>query len=302
MLHEKNHMTQKRYLGLDLSGAKNSKTSLSVLEYFPKEKKVFLLDVHLGIGADEKHDADQVLIETILDHAEGGGPVKIGVNVPLSLPPCITCIRKSCPTPSACGAPDAKWMRNFMEKVHAPRTRSKKYGPTKFFTPYTQRPVELWIRHEVLSKIPEKLRFDLDETLGGNKAPLTARMHFLKHHLHKMKFREILPKLSVVLLMQKLKLNTRTIRTYRQLDDGAYARQTILEKMSEYLDIFIYDRDMKKLTQNLGAFDSFICAYTSLLSDLDQCVPVPKTFPNTQGNGWIEYPKFLNLDQSSEAE
>ncbi len=275
-------MSQKRYLGLELSGAKNSKTSLSVLEYFPKEKKVFLLDVHLGIGADELHDSDQVLIETLQDHAEGSSDVKIGVNVPLSLPPCIGCTRKSCPLPKNCTVPEVKWMRLFSER-HSPKAKN--------FTPYTQRPIELWLKQEVLAKIPEKLRFELDETLGGNKAPLSARMHFLQHHLQKFSFHEVLPKLTVALLMLKLKLNARTIRNYRQLEDGAYARQIILERMAEHLDIFIYDRDIKKLTHHLGAFDSFLCAYTVLLYDLNECAPASKHFPAS--SGWIHYPNEL---------
>jgi hypothetical protein len=268
-------VSQKRYLGIDLSGAKNSKTALAVLEYFPREKKVFLLDVHLGIGADPEHDSDEVLVQTLQDHTDGVDDFKVGVNVPLTYPPCVRCPRKTCPLPKNCTVPEVKWMRNFYEKGG------------KGFTPYTQRPVELWLKQEVLAKIPERLRFELDETLGGNKAPLTARMIFLQHHLQDFQFVEVLPKLTVSLLIQKLKLNPRMVRVYRQLEDGAFARQTILERMTEHLDIFIYDRDVKKLTENLGAFDAFLCAYTALLSDLNACAPTPKNFAPS---GFILYP------------
>ena len=284
-------MKQKRYLGLELSGAKNSKTTLATLEYYPKEEKVFLLDVHCGIGADESKDSDSVLIETILDHANGHPNFKIGVNVPLTLPPCFTCTKKTCAA-EGCSSPEVKWMRTM------PLSRkpvSKKIAKLKnFFTPYTQRPIELWLKHEVISKLPEKIRFEIDETLGGNKAPLTARMQYLQRRLSGYEIHEVLPKLTVALLMFSLKIKMKHLQNYRKMEDGAEARQNILEKMCDKLDIFIYDRDFKKLSQNLNAFDAFLCAYTILLFDLNECEAPPKSFP--LASGWIRYPR-ANLEE-----
>ena len=291
-------MNQKRYLGLELSGAKNSKTTIAVLEYYPKEKKVFLLDVHTGIGSDQTGNADEVLIETIRDHADEHPDLKIGVSVPLTLPPCFTCNRKTCSQAKRCSSAEVKWMNSFLDrtKIAAPKkpTTSKRIAKLKdFITPYTQRPVELWLKHEVLRKLPEKLRFEIDEALGGNKAPLTARMQFLKVHLGKFDIHEALPKLTVALLTSTLKLNARILREHRQLEEGAAARQVIVEKMSDQLDIFIYDRDMKKLTQNINAFDAFLCAYTVLLLDRNECVSPPKGFPVQ--SGWVNYPKVSSV-------
>jgi len=297
-------MNQKRYLGLELSGAKNAKTTLAVLEYYPKEKKIFLLDIHSGIGADHEHSSDQVLLETLKDHADDRVDLKLGVNVPLTLPPCIACTRKSCPLPDHCSVKEVKWMKTFTETTQESRINARNTSKTKaklreFFTPYTQRPVELWIKNEVLPKLPKKTRFEMDETLGGNKAPLTARMHFLKMHLTAYETFEVLPKLTVALLMPFLELSLKTLLAHRNLEEGIAARQTIIERMSENLDIFIYDRDIKKLTQNLNAFDAFICAYTVLLMDLGECVHPPKGFPTA--SGWIHYPKSSLLNSSSSA-
>ena len=160
-------MSQKRYLGLDLSGAKNAKTTLAVLEYYPKEKKVFLLDIHQGIGADETASSDEALIETILEHADEHPDLKMGINVPLTLPPCITCTRKTCPLPESCTVPEVKWMRNFMVKhvglQPRKKTTSKRNARLKeYFTPYTQRPIELLLKNEILTKLPQKIRFEID--------------------------------------------------------------------------------------------------------------------------------------------
>lgn len=293
----KGQMNQKRYLGLELAGAKNSKTTLATLEYYPKEKKVFLLDVHSGIGADASHDSDEVLIETLHDHANGHPDFKIGVNVPLTLPPCFNCNRKSCGS-SGCNSPEVKWMR----ALPSPRKPvSKKTAKLKnFFTPYTQRPIELWLKNEVMPKLPEKIRFEIDETLGGNKAPLTARMQFLQRHLPDFEMHEVLPKLTVALLMGSLKIPMKHVQNYRKMEEGSEARALILDKMCAKFDIFIYERDLKKLTQNLNAFDAFLCAYTILMFDRQECMSPPKGFP--LHSGWIRYPRSLLPDVSHHEE
>ena len=284
-------MSQKRYLGLELSGAKNAKTTLAVIEYYPKEKKVFVLDIHSGIGADANCNSDEALIQTIQDHANHHPDVKMGVNVPLTLPPSVLPVKKG-QTPL--DSPEVKWMQtHFTKRVNPPV--SKRTAKLKdFFTPYTQRPIEIWLKNEVLSQLPPKMRFEIDETLGGNKAPLTARMQFLKHYLEDYELHEVLPKLTVALITPFLKISQKTLQQYRQLEDGATARQAILDKMCETLDIFIYDRDQKKITQNLNAFDAFLCAYTVLLYDRNECVAPPKHFPVK--SGWIRYPKSPFLD------
>jgi hypothetical protein len=292
-------MNQKRYLGLELSGAKNSKTTLATLMYYPKEKKVFLLDIHTGIGADENTNADDVLIETIIEHADDHPDMQIGVNVPTTLPPALSFGRNGSLINDPMSLPEVKWMKIFSAKAKLSHTSKKKVSKRTamqkdFFTPYTQRPVELWIKNEVLAKIPEKFRFEIDETMGGNKAPLTARMHFLRSYLQDYEIHEVLPKLTVALLAPSLKLNLRTLKEHRKLEGGAVARQTILEKMAEHLNIFMYDRDLKKLTQNLTAFDAFLCAYTVLLNDRNECVAPPRGFPAQ--SGWIRYPKSVLLD------
>jgi hypothetical protein len=294
-------MSQKRYLGLDLSGAKNAKTTLAVLEYYPKEEKIFLLDVHPGIGADGNATSDEALIETISDHADEHPDLKMGINVPLALPPCISCTRKSCPMPHSCTVPEVRWMRTAHARAGSARkSTSKRIARLKdSFTPYTQRPVELWLKNEVLSRLPPRIRFEIDETLGGNKAPLTGRMHFLKFHLGKYEMHEVLPKLTVALLMPFLKISNRTLAQYRQLDTGVQARETIIERMCESLDIFIYDRDLKKITQNINAFDAFLCAYTVLLHDRNQCVSPPRGFPIQ--SGWVRYPKSPLLEGDPDA-
>ena len=80
------------------------------------------------------------------------------------------------------------------------------------------------------------------------------------------------------------------ITRYRQLEEGMHAREAILEALTESRSVFIYERDVRKLTKSLAAFDAFICAYTALLADHDLCAEKPKGFPET--SGWVEFPSL----------
>ena len=280
----------KRFLGLELAGAKNQKTSLAVLEFYPKEKKVFLLDIFDHITQSEDQTGDEAVLEAIRE--EKSKSVLLGVNVALDLPPCITCTKKQCPTPTHCTVPAVKWMRETTRRAAQDEDLSVR---VQEFTPYTQRPIELWTRYHVLPGLKNLQTsddsFQVDETLGGNRAPLVARMNYLSRHLQDMEMVEVWPKLTLSLIAASIGISNRTLNSYRKLEDGALAREEILIALTKAQQIFIYERDLNKLSQNLTAFDAFICAYTAMLSDQGSCVPSPKGFPHL--SGWVQYPQGL---------
>jgi len=271
------------YLGIDLAGAKNQKTALAAIQHYPKERKTFLIDIYERVAQAEGQTSDEALLELI--HEMRPGVSKLGVNVPVELPPCVTCVRKVCPMPSHCTVPSVKWMRESAKRAaRTPRIADR----VRDFTPYTQRPVELYVRYQILPELDPHLSFEIDETLGGNKAPLTARMHFLRRHLKDLPICEVSPKLTVALLGTELGVPKLTLTNYRKLEEGVHARQEILDAMSERQSIFIYERDQRKLAGSLSAFDAFICAYTAMLADQGLAAKVPPGFP--EQTGWIAHP------------
>jgi hypothetical protein len=275
----------RQILGLELAGAKSQKTSLAVLEFYPKEKKVFLLDVYDKILADDEESGDQALLDTLREviSSKKSSEAILGVNVPLTLPPCIGC-KLLCPMPKKCSVPAVKWMRDQVSRATVEDSEIR----VREFLPYTQRPFEIWARYRLLPRLAKEARFEIDETLGGNRAPLTARMQFLKRHLKPFRLVEVLPKLTVAALCTELKLSRRLYQNYRKPEEGLEARTTILEHICDEHEIFIYDRDLKKLALSLTAFDAFICAYTALFADQDRTVKPPRGFPKE--SGWVEYP------------
>jgi DNA polymerase III epsilon subunit-like protein len=114
-------------------------------------------------------------------------------------------------------------------------------------------------------------------------------MHFLKAHLKGLRIIEALPKLTVAILATRLKIEPRVIAGYRRLEDGVFAREKILDALCEQAGIFIYQKDLHRLSEHLATFDAFICAYTALLADTKQTRAVPRGFP--EDTGWIQYPE-----------
>jgi hypothetical protein len=158
---------RERYLGLELSGAKNNKTALSVLEYYPKEKKIFLLDIQDRIStpkaleSDFSHSvtglgSDDYLLHLLRETDEDLSI--LAVNVPLTLPPCFLTSRLE--------KQAVTWVHRFSKKI----AKDRKIHPPEF-TPYTQRPVELWIRHQLMAPLAKNLQIEIDEALGGIEHP-----------------------------------------------------------------------------------------------------------------------------------
>lgn len=262
---------------------------MAALEHYPAEGKIFLLDLFDRIGAatagatgdaENATASDPALLNLIREL--GPGVAKLGVDVPLTLPPCIECTRVSCPLPVKCTVPAVKWMRETARRAHRRVRRPLE------LTPYTQRPIELLARHVLVPALPEYAHFDIDEALGGTKAPLTARMHMLQRHLTGIELVEVWPKLTVARLAVRLKIPKRTLETYRSLELGAASREAILEALSDDANLFIYERDLRKLAVSLGTFDAFICAYTALLSDAKGCSKIGTGFPTS--SGWVQFP------------
>jgi hypothetical protein len=142
----------------------------------------------------------------------------------------------------------------------------------------------------VVTQLPEHAQFEVDEAMGGTKAPLTARMNFLQRCLPGLRLIEVMPKLTTSILAGEMEIPRRIISAYRHLEEGIHARGEILEALSQHHDIFIYERDQRKLSQSLAAFDAFICAYTALLSGTGRCQKAPTGFP--LASGWVEFPEL----------
>ena len=264
-----------RFIGLSLGGGKTDKTSLAVVEYYPVQRKIFLSRLFDKIKSESDVTADLQIHRLITQFP---APVEsVSFDVPLQLPKCVTC-RLKCPGYEACDQPEIEWMWKQY------RSQTKKKGPPRVFTPYTERCVEQFLQTELEEP------FHLQHALGSNLAPLTARAHYLTRRL-KVPSLEVFPKLSLWRIGNALHLPKSQLRFHRHWESGQSSRQAVLNKMMEKNVAFIYDQDVKTLVDSPQAFDSLICALTGLLSFLGHCEPRPKGFPRRES--WVEIPKKL---------
>ena len=268
-----------RFIGVNLSGGKNDRTSVAIVDYYPGQKKLFLTNIYEHIQQEEDTSADQALFEIIKessDHLE-----YLCIDAPLSFPKCVR-YRLACPGYERCKEKEIVWMW----KQHKKGKKRRRRG--KLFTPYTQRAVELYLATELEEELHPL------ETLGANIAPLTARAHFLMRRLRdprvfkKLEAIEVFPRLSVMRVGQSLKIPRSHLAHYRHQVGGDESRQIILNNLVKRDLVFIYQQDFLKLIENLQSFDAFISAFTGFLKFKGQCEKPPRDFPLR--DGWVEFP------------
>lgn len=276
-----------RFLGLSLGGAKSDRTCLTVIDYYRKQDKAFVVDIYEGIGPSDDLTADQALIALVDEIAhelsernESESSVKVmAVDAPLTLPPCLAGCDAACEGYESCKKPEVRWMRQQFRRAQ------EKKRKLKHFTSYSQRPVDLYFRY----KHPEENLFQ-DETMGANLAPQAARMHYLKRFFGDMHLIEVWPKLTLYYLQKLLKLSKRELMSYRHLEDGVRVREHVVERLIEKSNLFIYERDLKKFVSNMASFDSLLCAWSALQYDLGNVVKFRGDLPIE--SGWVEVPEL----------
>lgn len=261
-----------RFLGLSIAGGKSDKACLAVVEYFPKYKKIFLTKIFDKVKSEGEISGDLKLHELITQMADKA--VSLTMDTPSRLPTCMRCTLK-CPGYENCNEPQIEWMwKHFHEK-------GKKKKPKKIFTPYTQRCAEIYFATE-FDEV-----FNLPHALGANQAPLLARAAFIKNRL-RMPVLETFPKATLWRLGRSLHIMKSHLRYHKHSVNGAESRRSILQSLSNANVAFVYEQDVRIMTENNHAFDAFLCALTGFLKFKNLTEPRPKNFPKKED--WIEIP------------
>lgn len=251
-----------RSIGLELGGGKSARTALVALDYYPKEKKIFVVETDQQIQGNREFSGDEVLLASL----RALSAKILAVNAPLTLPPCFSCTLPVCPGYRKCEVPEVAWMREEGERL----------GLTaqKMPTPYTQRPIDVAMRGLLQQGLPVDIAFD--ETLGAGPAPLVARMRYLARHLQGMEFLEVSPKLVLLRLVEWFPISARNIKRYRDINEGLEHRLQILRTICANTDatipsLFIYEEDLDSLARELCVFDALISALMACWKQAGLC-------------------------------
>lgn len=265
------------FIGIALGGGKSDKTCLAHVEYFTDQKKIFLSEIQDKIKPEGDISSDLLLHEVLMNkeaHSKTGIS-GVAYNVPLTLPKCVTCKLK-CPGYEACSEDEILWMWEHYRRLEA-RGEAK-----KLFTPYTERCVEQYLATEL-----EEV-FHVQQALGANVAPLTARAQYINRRLN-LNTIEVHPRMSLWRIGRSMHIQKSYLRFHKHQAGGDEARAAILKELIRRAGVFIYEQDVRLMTTNANAFDAFICALTAVLKHNGQCEERPSDFPTHEG--WIEIPK-----------
>lgn len=252
--------------GLELGGQK--RTAVVIIDGFLKERKGF---IEKALVVEEGQSSDENLI-SLLNQA---AIERLGVNAPLSLPPCIPCQVSPCPGVRSCEQPSVRWM-------------VEKRGAKSLPSPYHLRPLDILIREEW----QKETSFLFDETFGANRGPRAARASYLLRHLT-MPALEVMPRLALASVASWYGIDAREIRLSRDVERGVVQRLSILEKLGSPLDkapsLFLYEEDIVLFSENLLLFDSLLCAWMAFFAELE----LLEQAPWDSAWGWVAKPKSL---------
>jgi predicted nuclease with RNAse H fold len=262
----------RRFIGIDLGGGRGKNTAVARLELTKSADGALRLGVSdakirygqrgTGQRSDEPggdaHFRDDVLVDYIDRWVDD--TTVVGVNAPLTLPPCIRCTLP-CPTVAHCDVPVVAWMRRWAPRL-LPRGRGHGGKPT--VTPYTQRATELMLMATGIAP---------RETLGQGTGPLAARAAYLRRHLSpRLRLHENLvevhPRATLARLFgEQVERRVRTGETEAVWD----ARKDVLSRLpGDRADprdnALTFDYVWPELVvRNTHVFAAVVCAFTTFL-------------------------------------
>ncbi len=267
-----------RSLGLELSGPKNDRSALAVIDYYPRTQRLVLVDIKAQHFGNIEKSSDEALIESISGFCAKCRQFSgLSIHGPLAFPPYLqnlTAHSKRHPLSFKDKNPEVRWMNSIWEQLK-PRPKA--------FLPYMQRPVEIWLKYLT----PEK--FQIPDVMGANAAPLAARLHFLKPHLPKKIF-EVLPRASITRIVSSLGLPKTLYRDYSDVEKGLSTREHFFSQLiKKFPQIFIYEKDLDAMIVHVNFFNAFLAAFTQHLISVEETETPPKKFPKS--SAWIHIPK-----------
>jgi hypothetical protein len=264
------------YLGIHLSGPNASKTAAVVVSGDPLLSPLALKKVYEKIGGFGTSFSD----DRLLDIVRVEGPfARIFVDTPLSVPPCVACVRPSCPGVSRCDDVAVAYMVSMND-----RAKGKSAAKFRPVNPQSQR---LW---DVLQAAGGARG---EPTYSANLAPLVTRGLTLQRRLNSLTPVVRLQESSVPLLLkavsEPLGLGN-AAAAYRNFEKGERSRRQILEGMARAGWLVKNEDLFEDVIASVETFQAFLVACVGAWQAAGLTTPKPSTFLHSEG--WVELPEL----------
>ncbi|MFK7872761.1 MAG: hypothetical protein AB8C84_06255 [Oligoflexales bacterium] len=234
--------------GIHIAGANSSKTSIVIMQ-MTSTQKYKITDIHQHLGPRSYLSSDD-RIEHILQHPTVIKDVVI--DAPLSLPPCVRCVRSICPgfihcddTAIAC-----------LLKIDKERKRKT------LCNPQTHR---LWDIYK-----PDII------TDHSSRSSLVTRSLTLQKRLRVSNIE--LKETSVPDTLKILDPHT-PYNSYKHFEKGSFFRKKYLDKLQKWI---IYSNNDREKLNDLEVFQAFICSWIAAMSFHKSTQEKPIFFPKEE--------------------
>lgn len=265
-----------RFAGVSLAGGKTHKTAVSILEYYPRQQRLFVRSIYSELGSHLEGESADMSLYRLLTQEER--PLKyVAFDAPLKFPKCVRC-ELPCPGYEKCKEPEIKWMWQFYKKAE-----ERKKKPLKIFTPYTERCADVFLASEMGDM------FHTNHALGANRAPLAARAHFLSRRMRRLRILEYYPRLTLWQIGKRLGVQKSYLKFYKHSNDSEAGRNFFLNQLVKQGWLFLYQQDQRLATEDPAVFDSILGGVTGYLKFRGQTAAPPIGFPPEEP--WVEYPR-----------
>jgi hypothetical protein len=271
--------------GLHVAGPNSGKTAMVMLAGLPLVEPLRLVAVHGRIGNYGRHLSDERLIELLRPQM----PVsRIVVDVPLTVPPCVTCTRPVCPGVSSCDDVSVNFMLSLAERSHPRRQRR-----SRPINPQSQR---LWDMLHLVNH-PERT---IEPTYNSNVAPLVTRARTfrrrLNHEFPELRINETNVGLSLQVLAEEFDLPFEWAREFRSFSAGGSVRRQWLAALQSIRMLGHHTAEqLTPVAESVEAFQAFAGALVGALAMAGLVAHAPEDYDEELG--WVQVPEMrVDLD------
>jgi hypothetical protein len=284
--HPQTRDVRKTYAGIHLSGSNSHKTSIVVVEAQSLLKPMNIAGLYEKIGSRGKLFSDERLVDIL----KLEGPfAEVFVDCPLSVPPCVACVRAVCPGVVNCEDLSVAYMMALTHKVKAMGLRKKRP-----INPQSQR---LWDVIQQFNPIDPNLPA-MAPSFSANLVPLVVRARTLQRRLYAAIPNLILKETSlphaILALCSYLGMDQAFSQQFRNFEDGRSVREEIFNKLvqQKWIEASTDAETRRSIVGSVECFHAFICAFVAVLCDSKLCAERPQNFLPEEG--WVYLPKFTS--------
>ncbi|MBL6991326.1 MAG: hypothetical protein ISR65_16195 [Bacteriovoracaceae bacterium] len=271
-------MLSKKVGGIGLKGGRRDQFYFCLLEYFPKDHRLFLRAV-LNMPDETAADGN----EAIKNWIEQFQLKKLVVDFPLTMPECFGCTL-DCPGSTLCPKPSIKQVGKKIDALLQEHKNSSSKLLSRSLTrrlkkgllPYWNRPLDFWIWSKYYDQLMELFSISYD-SFGTTSLMLLSRYTYLKKHFPStLSIYEGNIYLCMMQLLEAKIITKQNLQDFNHYIKGVESRLDIVMKLEKHLNLFIYKHDLEIIVKNRVAFDAFLMATIGFHQVVKKVKPIPK--------------------------